>query len=138
MDLIEMLILHEGLKKKPYRDTVGKLTIGVGRNLDDIGITVDESMVLLANDIREKRGELSYYLDFFEQLDQVRQEVLIDMCFMGIGNLLEFKKMLAALEVRDFEKAAEEMLESKWASQVKGRSIMLAGMMVTGKYPLNP
>ena len=59
--LKDMLIRHEGLKLKPYLCTAGKLTIGVGRNIQDRGITYQEAMMLLENDIRlikAQRGRL--------------------------------------------------------------------------------
>lgn len=128
----EQLVLHEGLRLKPYRDTVGKLTIGVGRNLDDVGITRAEALFLLRNDVEEVRTQLERY-PWYTQLDPVRQKVLIDMAFnLGIGGLMQFRKMLAALEAGDYGKTADEMLDSKWARQVGKRAQRLAEMMRTG------
>jgi len=131
--ITEQLILHEGLRLKPYRDTVGKLTIGVGRNLDDVGISRDEAEYLLRNDIAKVMASLSKF-DWFNSLDFVRRKVIIDMAFnLGLGGLLLFKNMISAIKEQDYKRAAAEMLDSKWAQQVKTRADRLALMMETGK-----
>lgn len=130
------LVKHEGKRNRVYKDTVGKLTIGVGRNLEDRGLSDDEIAVLLDNDITEIWQDLTRSVPCFGALDEVRQHVLIDMGFMGVQKLLGFTRMLAALETRDFEKAADEMLDSKWARQVGSgpgqRAHTLARMMRSG------
>lgn len=131
-DIYEQLILHEGLKLKPYRCTAGKLTIGVGRNLEDKGISRDEALMMLKNDVEEVEKALSTYT-WFKNLDGIRQKVLIDMAFnLGVGGLMQFKKMIAAIEKSNYESAASEMMNSKWAKQVGKRSDRLATMMRTG------
>lgn len=130
--LTELLIEHEGLRLKPYRCPSGKLTIGIGRNLEDVGITKAEAMFLLANDIKRVSAELNAF-DWFKGLDPVRQLVLMDMCFnLGLSNLLKFKKMISALERGDYDKAHVEMLDSLWATQVGSRAWKLAKMMKHG------
>ena len=79
--LLDQLIRHEGLRLKPYRCTAGKLTIGVGRNLDDNGITRKEAQSLLANDVNRAEAEVMRIVPQFHALDEVRQAVLIDMLF---------------------------------------------------------
>lgn len=129
----EQLILHEGIKLKPYRCPAGKLTIGVGRNLEDKGLSKQEALFLLRRDIAEITNELRKY-PWFETLDMVRQKVLIDMAFnLGINGLLSFKKMLSYLKAGDYEKAADEMVNSRWYGQVGDRSKRLVKMMRTGK-----
>ena len=129
----EQLILHEGLKLKPYRCTEGKLTIGVGRNLDDKGISELEALYLLWNDIKDVMDALDRYA-WYRQLDPVRQKALIDMAFnLGLGGLMQFKKMIAAIELGDYGAAADQMLDSRWARQVKTRADRLAEMMRTGE-----
>ena len=132
-ELKNQLMRHEGIELKPYEDSVGKMTIGVGRNLDDAGITYYEAMYLLQNDIDRRRFKLMGYVPYWHILNEPRKEVLINMCFMGFKSLKTFKKMFAALEKEDYEKASEEMLDSKWARQVKGRSIELSKQMKDGK-----
>ena len=132
--LKELLIRHEGLVKKPYKDTVGKLTIGVGRNLDDVGITKDEALYLLDNDIDRVEDELKKF-DWFNELDEVRQVAIIDMCFnLGLSRFLQFKKTIEALKDKDWGKAAEEMLNSKWAKQVGNRAVELSEMIKKGEF----
>ncbi len=134
MNIEEQLILHEGLRLKPYRDTIkGHLTIGVGRNLDTTGITRDEAIHLLRNDIVRIKKELAESFPFFVRLHPTRRQVLIDMAFnIGVKGLGKFKKMMAAIEKRNYETASIEMLDSKWAAQVGKRAQRLALMMHLG------
>lgn len=134
--LVRQLRLHEGERLKPYRDTVGKLTIGVGRNLDDRGLTRDESAMLLGNDIKAVETDLIRALPWVAQLDDVRQRVLLDMAFnLGVPGLLGFKRTLATIQAGDYEKAAAMMLDSKWAGQVGQRAERLSRMMFSGQDP---
>lgn len=131
--LEDMLIRHEGLRLKPYRDSVGKLTIGVGRNLDDVGITEEEARYLLKNDIQKAVAEAKRF-PWYAKLNNPRKQAIIDMIYnLGASRFLGFKKMLAALEAGDYEAAAREMLDSKWAQQVGRRATELAEIMRTGE-----
>ncbi len=123
---------HEGLRLKPYRDTVGKLTIGYGRNLDDVGITREEAELMLDNDIDEALKYLGT-VDEFNGLDPVRQAVITNMCFnLGFYGLMSFRKMWRAIDRKDYSEAAKQMLDSLWARQVGGRSDELSRIMRTG------
>ncbi len=112
MDRIkEQLVRHEGLRLKPYRCTAGKLTIGIGRNLDDCGITQSEAYVMLINDIMNCEKQLQAKIpDIYNGLDEVRKSMLLNMCisipqsrfaplrepcYLGIGGLLELNNTLA-------------------------------------------
>ena len=135
MNLIEQLKEHEGFRSKPYLCTAGKLTIGYGRNLDDVGISKDEAEELLMNDIRAATQELVRAYPFVDELDSVRFNCLVNMCFnLGISRLSKFKKMWAAIEAKQYRRASEEMLDSKWAKQVGVRAEELAYQMLTGEY----
>lgn len=125
--IYEMLIRHEGLRKKPYRDTAGKLTIGVGRNLDDVGISEGEAFNMLRADVVRARNGLRRYLPWWaEQPDAVRL-VLENMCFqLGIHGLLKFERALAAIQSGHYARAAKEMLDSLWAKQTPNRAQELA------------
>lgn len=132
--MIAQLRLHEGERLKPYRCTAGKLTIGVGRNLDDRGITSDESAYLLNNDIDSHWIELLEHLPWVETLDEVRQRVMLDMAFnLGISGLLTFRRTLGHIKAGDYALASSAMLNSLWAKQVGQRAKRLAAMMKTGK-----
>lgn len=134
--LRRLLIKHEDLKLKPYRDSVGKLTIGVGRNLDDVGISSEEAMFLLDTDIERTKESLDRSVPWWGQMNDARQIVLANMCFnLGIGRLLGFKKFLAAAKAGDYGTAAAEMLDSKWATQVGKRATELAEIMRMGVVP---
>jgi len=126
---------HEGFRQFPYKDTVGKLTIGVGRNLDDVGISEDEAAHLLENDILVARNELLFAFPAFSQMQPVRQDALTNMVFnMGITRFKGFKNMIAALVEQNYQLAADEMLDSKWARQVGSRADELAYQMRTNSY----
>ena len=132
-ELEQQLIKHEDLRLKPYRCTAGRLTLGVGRNLDDNGITKAEAMMMLRNDLTRTRFGLEKVFPGFLGLSRRRRMALIDMCFnLGLPRFLQFKKMLAAVVARDFSLAAEEMLSSAWAKQVGQRAQTLATMMREG------
>lgn len=133
--LTEQLKIHEGLRLKPYRDTVGKLTLGIGRNLEDKGISEQEALFMLNNDVDYFYGQLNKKLTWFKALDDVRQNVLVNMAFnLGVAGLLSFKMTLYAISKGHFNQAATEMLNSVWATQVGQRAIELSKQMVTGKY----
>ena len=132
--LWEQLVHHEGLRLKPYRCSAGKLTIGVGRNLEDVGLTEEEALLLLGNDISRVITELDQNIPAFSSLDEIRKRVLVDMGFnLGISRLLKFHRMLAALEAGDWSQAAVEMMDSRWARQVGSRAERLKLMMETGE-----
>ena len=133
--LEEMLIRHEAMKLKPYICPAGKVTIGVGRNIEDVGISESEAMFMLRNDIDRCRHEMSSKFFYFEKLSDVRQDVVLSMVFnMGLPRFLTFKKLAGALIAQDYEEAAVAMLDSKWSRQVGARASELATMMKTGSY----
>jgi len=134
--LLDMLMLHEGLELKPYQCTADKTTIGVGRNLEDVGITEDEAKYLLQNDIDRILKEVEHW-SFLEKLNEPRQAVILDMVFnMGVTrfNANTWVKTFAAIQNEEWEKAANEMLDSKWAKQVGQRAIRLSQMMRKGEW----
>jgi lysozyme len=133
--LEDQLIDHEGLELSLYKCTGDKWTIGVGRNLDDRGITEDEARYLLKNDITIVEEELLRNKPSVADLDGVRQRVLVDMGFnLGIPILLKFQNMWTAIEDEDWIEASEQMLDSRWAKQVGRRAIRLADAMKTGEW----
>ncbi len=130
--LSEQLIRHEGLRLKPYLDTVGKTSIGFGRNLSDMGITGTEAVFLLRNDIDNAYWDVMdvFGRDVFDGLGEVRQGVLINMLFnLGRPRFLTFVKMIAAVKKDDFEEAARQMKDSRWYRQVGCRAIELVWQM---------
>lgn len=130
---INRLILHEGLRLKPYQCPSGFSTIGVGRNLETNGISEEEARFLLKNDLNNCHIACLHFFDFYGELDAVRQEVLVEMCFnLGINKLKTFKKMLTALQLKNYALAGEEMLNSLWAVQVGKRACVLADIMKKG------
>ena len=131
--LRDQLKRHEGYRQHPYEDSVGKLTVGYGRNLDDVGVSEVEADIMLKNDMDSAKATLTLYLPWTKRLSQARFDVLHNMAFnMGIGKLVGFVKMLSALRAGDFDKAADEMLDSLWAQQVGTRATELAAQMRNG------
>lgn len=129
----KLLILHEGIKYKPYRCTAGKLTIGVGRNLDDVGVNRMEAMTMLDNDINNACNDLHSIFGAGQDIDSTRQVALVDMIFnLGISRFLGFKKFIEAVRKRDWRRAAIEMEDSKWFRQVGNRAIRLRDMILYG------
>jgi len=130
--LTEQLVQHEGLRQNPYYCTAGKLTIGVGRNLEAVGISKSEAMFMLENDVIRVMGELDEHLPWWRDLSQTRRHVLLDMAFnLGIFGLLKFRNALTAMQDERWADAAVEMLDSRWAQQVGNRAKTLAKMMET-------
>lgn len=133
-----LLRLHEGTRRKPYRDTVGKLTVGVGRNLDDKGLRDDEIALMLTNDIKECEADLDRALPWWRTLNAPRQHVLLDMCFnLGLTKLLGFKNTLKYIQQGNWAQAKANMLQSLWARQVGSRAVRLGQMMEQGEWPVD-
>jgi len=154
--LLQELVKHEGLRLQVYQDTLGIDTIGIGRNLKDRGISKEEldeldiptidhvyeygiteadAMLLAENDVQIVEEELLRAHPCVEDLDAVRQLVLVDMAFnMGVPRLCKFKKMWNAIHEKKFDAASKEMLDSRWANQVKSRSVKLANAMHNGAF----
>ena len=137
--LKKMLELDEGKRNKVYQDTEGIWTIGIGRNLEDPGLSDQEVYYLLENDIQRRLVDARMQ-DVIKDLDPVRACVIIDMSFMGISKLMGFVNMIAALKAKDFAEAEWQMMNSsknkgkpsKWSTQVGPRAPRLAYMMKTG------
>lgn len=152
--IIERTKSFEGFREKPYKDTVGKWTIGFGRNLEDNPLSIDEVILLfqrtafkdtkaaedwfemlLRHDLESHSKELKKSLAMFPMCDQDEKTVLIDMAFnMGVPNLLTFRNMLHAIDNEDKVTAAVELLDSKYAETVKTRAVANAKIIARGRY----
>ncbi|MFA6125082.1 MAG: glycoside hydrolase family protein [Sphingomonas sp.] len=157
-DLCREIARDEGDRLRVYRCTEGKLSVGKGRNLDDVGISQEEtralgitvasiikngitqaqSDALFANDIARSEADLDRRLPWWRTLDPVRQRVLLNMCFnMGIGDgvsgLTGFRNTLELVRTGRYEAAAAAMAQSKWHRQVGARALRLEAMMKTGR-----
>jgi len=152
--LMRQLVRHEGLRLKPYRCTAGKLTIGIGHNIDDnglpdwlqgrnlydAGITTLEAYRLLHADVAIVISKLTTKIPtVFLGLSPARKAVLVNMAFnMGVGNaqhgLLSFRNTLKHIEKSEFDAAADCMLVSKWAKQVGKRALELSRQMRFGEW----
>lgn len=134
------LVADEGVRLFPYKDTVGKLTIGVGRNLDDVGISAMEAYDLLDHDIDKAVHGLVNRYPWFVDLYPVRQAVLVNLAFnLGGAGLAKFVNTLAAVERGDYDAAARGLRMSLWFRQVQpSRSSRLIQMLTTGEWPGTP
>ena len=135
--LVKMLKLHEGVRNHVYVCTAGYETIGVGRNISDsgLGLTDEEINILLMNDIERVKKELSSSFSWFVDLDEVRQNAIIDMCFnLGLSRLNQFVKALDGMASKDYDKAADEFMDSRWSQQVGKRAVTITEMIRTGEY----
>jgi len=129
-DYLSIIKKHEGFRKKPYHCTEGKLTIGIGRNLESNGISEDEAEYMAQNDIAMAEKSASSLVRDFTALNDNRKIVLVSMAFqMGGKGLSEFVKMIDAVNLGAFRTAADEMLDSKWAKQTPERAKELSEMM---------
>lgn len=135
MDIFDQLRRDEGLILHPYRDSVGKITIGIGRNLDDVGISEKEADFLLANDVNSATVALEANFPWTMGLDDARKGALVNMTFnMGIRGLSEFRDFLAKMQAGDFRAAAGAMLDSLWARQVGPRATRLSIQIESGAW----
>lgn len=154
IELLAQLKVSEGVVLTVYKDSLGIDTIGIGRNLKDRGISDEEfhlmsvssmeevyavginegdALYLASNDIEIVETELVKKHPCIEELDPVRQMVLIDMAFnMGVPRLCGFKRMWENIHNKNFDGAASEMLDSRWATQVKSRANKLSDKMRIG------
>lgn len=134
MNLIEQLSRDEGRRNRVYTDTVGKLTVGVGRNISDVPFSDDEIDLMLANDIKRAQDGLSAY-PWYTALDPVRQAAVTNLAFnLGLHGLLGFPHFLAALAKQDWPTAASELANSVWATQVGARAARLEQQIATGEW----
>jgi len=133
--LIEQLKIHEGMKLKPYKCTAGKLTIGIGRNLEDVGISEDEANMLLRHDIQEATRQLLHAFPWMGDFNDARISAMINFTFnVGIGTVKKFENTLSYMQSGDWDKAADEMMDSRWARQVGNRAVEVTEQIRTGKW----
>jgi len=134
-ELIKQLKRHEGVRLKPYKCTAGKLTIGVGRNIEDNGISMDEAERMLLSDIINSEKELGNAFSWYQHLDQIRQDAMVNLHFnMGMPTLKKFKKALAYMAIKDYDNAASEFYDSRWAKMVGDRAVEVCQQIRTGEY----
>lgn len=131
------LVQDEGFVSSCYDDSLGYKTIGIGRLIDKRkggGITLDEAMYLLNNDIDRKYSDISERWPKFKQLSEIRQRAVVNMCFqLGVDGFLNFKKAIKAMEIGNFDRAALELSDSKWFIQTPNRARRICAMIKTNK-----
>lgn len=137
----ELIKRHEGLRLKPYRDSVGILTVGYGHNLQATGeaipiaISQEKADAYLRADMAKAEAACAAIVPGFDRLCDARRAVMLDMAFnLGERGLAGFRKMLSAIRYQDWPGAAREMVDSKWARQVGIRATENVFMMLTGEW----
>ncbi len=138
-NLAKQLTIDEGVESQAYKDSLGLLTIGIGRLIDPSvpgsGLRPDEIEYLFNNDLKDRIEKLSKEIPWFLELDEARQGVLLNMSFqMGVTGFLKFKNTLALIKEGRYTEAATAMLQSKWAKQTPKRAARLAKQMLTGEW----
>lgn len=138
-ELIRQLRTDEGEKACAYQDHLGFWTIGVGRLVDarkpGAGLRSEEISFLLQNDIDDRIEALTRALPWFQNLDDARRGVLVNMAFqLGTEGLLKFKNTLELIRSGRYVEAADAMLQSRWAEQTPARAERLSDQMKTGKW----
>jgi len=129
--LEQRITRHEGLRLKPYVDTVGKITIGVGHNLTDNGLTLAQVEDIFQSDVLEAHTDLQRVLPWVAGLTPIRQEVFVELVFnLGITDLAQFHTFLNLAQADDWNGASADLLTTKWSRQVKGRAIELAHLLL--------
>ena len=132
--LRETIIRHEGIRLDMYQDTLGIYTVGVGHNIQEKGISQAVMELMLEEDVAEAVSELKRSVSFFSKMPEQVQEALVNLAFnMGIPRLMQFKKTLAYLRDGNFEAAADELLDSRYAEQVGRRADEVADMIRTAE-----
>jgi lysozyme len=136
MNVSDLIKSHEGLSLKLYKCPADRWTIGYGRNVEDRGISPREAEYLLACDIQQFREQLTRDYPWFTSLSEVRQAAMTDLIYnVGPGNLKKFVKFLAAMARGDWERAGDELVQSKWYTQVRNRAPRIVMMIRTGGWP---
>lgn len=135
--------LDEGFRAEPYLDTVGVATIGYGTTringkpvtLNDPPIEEPIARQILAGDLYQACKDAQSLFVRFDDMDDVRQEVLANMSYnMGKARLSGFVKMIEAAEVLNYTEMAAQMRDSKWFDQVGQRGLRLYYAMLKGEW----
>jgi lysozyme len=126
----DTLVKHEGLRLDLYQDHLGIYTVGVGHNIQERGISERVAYIMLEEDINVAVEDLQRNISYFDKLPECVQEALVNLSFnLGIPRLMSFKKTLAYLREGKWEKAANELLDSRYATQVGYRAVEVAAMI---------
>ena len=130
----DLIIKHEGQRSKPYLCPAGKITIGIGRNIEDVGLSQDEINYLFANDMKTARMTCRKLFRDFSAIPETRQAALLDMALnLGQPRLSRFVKMREAVDLRDWQTAAAEAKDSAWYRQVGRRGEKIVSILETGR-----
>lgn len=143
-DALTVLEIDEEIRFKPYPDSEGKLTIGIGRNLTDKGITHQTVYQMFEEDMYSAYSDVCFIFgsSAFALWSDARKVAVTSLLFnLGCHRFLSFTNMIAAIKGADWNRAADELLDSQWAKQVdphkvpgKGRDDRLALMLRKGEY----
>lgn len=128
-ELLSFIADNEGLRLKPYQDTVGVWTVGYGHNLA-VPISQRAAWQILRDDVEDARNDCLHSFPWFIELSQERQHAMIDLVFnLGLTRLYGFKEFLKAMALGNYDTAADELIDSKWYEQVKRRGPKIVAMI---------
>lgn len=134
-NIFDQLKRDEGLRLTAYKDSVGVLTVGYGRNLQGRGISQPEAEFLMHNDVADVDKHLHDALPWTANLDRIRYAVLLNMGFnMGVDGLLTFRTFLSLMQAGRWDDAATDLVTTKWAQQVGDRARRLEQQLRTGNW----
>jgi len=124
----------EGLRFKPYKCSADKLTIGFGRNIEDIGITEEEAEMMLRNDVARVERELNKAYPWWIKCPETVRRAMVNMVYnLGINRFGSFKRMISCIQAGDYRGASVHALDSKWADQVGARATRIAQLIAEAK-----
>jgi lysozyme len=139
MDILELLETEEGFRATVYKDSLGLLTIGIGRCVDPsipgAGLTREEAEYLLANDVRRVMVEAGKTFPWFAGLDLVRQTTVAALVFqLGLPRFLDFHRTIEAIAAKNWQAAHDELLDSRLAAQAPARTKRMALQLLPGEW----
>lgn len=132
-DLLDSIKEHEGFSPTAYKDSRGFDTIGYGTRVTEIEVDEATAEAWLIREVEEKEARLKH-VNGWHRMDLFRRDIILEMAYqMGVGGVLRFRRMWDAIRDQDWDRAADEMLDSRWArTQTPRRAGRLALRMRAG------
>jgi lysozyme len=135
VDVNQLIIGHEGLKLKLYKCPANKWSLGVGRNVEDRGISESEAMFMFENDLADVKRHCLHY-PWFAELSEVRQAAVLDLMFnLGPTRFSGFRLFIEAMAMKQYPWASAELKNSRWYGQVGRRGPRICGMILNDRWP---
>ena len=130
IELLDSIRKHEGYRAKVYKDTLGYDTIGYGFAIKDLELDEDICAIILRRKLESLIRTVNFKYGWFKSMPDEVQNVIIEMCYqLGVSGFGKFVKTIGYLQTFQFEKAADEMLDSRWAKQTPNRAKALSDIV---------